>query len=73
MSELSSGCTHHWIIPTPNGRQSVGVCKLCKDSRIFPNSFELDRVYDMERHRGAGISLMPKSALITDRRETILW
>ncbi len=74
MSELSSGCTHHWILPTPNGRQSVGVCKLCLDSRLFHNSFPDDYSgLDLERHRGMGISIMPRPTAITDRRETILW
>ena len=74
MAELSSGCTHHWLIPTPNGRQSPGTCCLCGETRLFLNSFPDDYgSLDLERHRGIGISIMPRPSAITDRRETILW
>ena len=34
----SGGCTHHWIIATPNGHLSRGVCKRCGCERDFENS-----------------------------------
>lgn len=36
-------CPHHWIIPEPNGPESVGVCKLCAKRRTFYNSEEAQR------------------------------
>jgi DNA-binding CsgD family transcriptional regulator len=29
---------HHWILETPAGPLSRGVCKLCKEVKDFPNS-----------------------------------
>lgn len=34
----ASACRHHWIVQTPQGRTSVGVCKRCGSTRKFPNS-----------------------------------
>jgi len=31
-------CNHHWVIESPNGPTSVGVCKLCGVGREFRNS-----------------------------------
>lgn len=31
-------CVHHWAIETPNGRESMGVCKRCGIRRSFSNS-----------------------------------
>ncbi len=31
-------CVHHWAIETPNGRESLGVCKRCGTRRSFSNS-----------------------------------
>ncbi len=31
-------CRHHWVIESPHGAVSKGVCKLCKAEREFPNS-----------------------------------
>ncbi|MCK9485165.1 MAG: hypothetical protein M0R73_00430 [Dehalococcoidia bacterium] len=33
-------CVHHWIIETPNGRESGGVCKRCGAHKSFSNSTE---------------------------------
>jgi len=33
-------CTHAWVIETPNGPTSEGVCKLCGKEQEFRNSFE---------------------------------
>ena len=32
-------CRHHWIIETPTGPVSKGVCKLCGEERDFENIF----------------------------------
>ncbi len=35
-----AACVHHWIIESPNGRTSAGVCKRCGDTRDFANATE---------------------------------
>ena len=32
------GCTHHWIIESPNGATSMGQCQMCGEVREFRNS-----------------------------------
>ena len=36
--ETLSECQHHWLIDSPNGPTSVGVCKICGSHQEFPNS-----------------------------------
>lgn len=43
-------CTHHWIIATPNGHFSQGICKHCGSERNFENS-ETERLW---RNRRSG-------------------
>ena len=31
-------CTHHWVIESPNGPLSAGVCQRCGGEREFENS-----------------------------------
>jgi hypothetical protein len=38
--EANPTCAHHWVIATPNGETSQGVCKICGLERQFPNSAE---------------------------------
>jgi len=33
-------CAHHWIIETPDGPISKGVCRHCGEERKFNNSTE---------------------------------
>jgi len=33
-------CIHHWIIDSPNGRESTGTCKRCGALKAFTNSTE---------------------------------
>jgi hypothetical protein len=40
-------CRHHWIIDTPQGAMSKGVCKICGAEREFPNSAQ-DYLWDGE-------------------------
>lgn len=35
-----ASCVHHWIIESPNGRESRGVCKHCGLQKEFVNSTE---------------------------------
>ena len=38
--DSSTVCVHHWIIESPNGRESAGHCKRCGRRRNFANSTE---------------------------------
>jgi hypothetical protein len=33
-------CAHFWKIRSPNGKTSMGTCKLCGEKRKFMNSIE---------------------------------
>ena len=33
-----SGCRHHWLIESPHGPISMGICKLCGAQKEFRNS-----------------------------------
>lgn len=35
--EEEASCTHHWVIDSPTGPTSVGVCKHCGTKREFTN------------------------------------
>jgi hypothetical protein len=35
-----AACAHRWVIETPNGEFSDGVCRLCGAEKQFPNSAE---------------------------------
>ncbi len=37
-TEVRSRCRHYWIIESPNGASSKGVCKFCNEERVFINS-----------------------------------
>ena len=36
-NEIESTCTHHWLIESPNGPTSEGICKRCGATRTFRN------------------------------------
>jgi len=36
---IHSHCAHHWVIATPNGPTSEGVCKRCVHQKEFQNTF----------------------------------
>jgi len=33
-----SECIHYYVLPSPNGRESIGVCKLCGMTKTHFNS-----------------------------------
>jgi len=35
-------CTHHWLLPTPDGPTCIGRCKKCGEEREFSNSLPND-------------------------------
>ena len=40
-----STCRHHWIIETPHGATSRGLCKRCGMNKRFPNA-AVDSIWD---------------------------
>lgn len=36
----TSGCAHHWVIETPSGPLSKGVCRICGMEKKFQNYLE---------------------------------
>lgn len=41
LSAAQRDCVHHWVIETPNGHTSEGVCKLCDlDRQGFVNGHD---------------------------------
>ena len=47
----TGSCRHHWVIETPHGVTSRGMCKRCGTTRRFPNAAE-DAIWES---RGAGL------------------
>jgi len=35
---IESQCRHHWLIESPHGATSLGICKLCGAQKEFRNS-----------------------------------
>ena len=42
-------CAHHWIIETPDGPLSKGVCRLCGEERDFNNSTDDKYTWPLNR------------------------
>ena len=40
VGENVANCVHHWIIDSPIGDTSAGVCRHCGARRFFYNSYE---------------------------------
>lgn len=53
------GCRHHWVIDTPNGPTSQGVCKLCGAQQQFQNSIPTNEWYHRETAAFPALSLVP--------------
>ena len=37
---MKEKCIHHWVIETPDGRFSKGVCSKCGNNKLFDNVIE---------------------------------
>jgi len=37
---MKEKCIHHWVIETPNGKYSKGVCSKCSTNKLFDNVIE---------------------------------
>lgn len=36
-STAEAQCVHHWVIDSPAGSTSTGVCRICGERRVFSN------------------------------------
>lgn len=36
-STTETTCVHHWVIDSPSGSTSMGVCRICGERRAFAN------------------------------------
>ncbi len=39
----AGGCTHHWILESPDGPECLGTCKKCGETRTYSNTYVADR------------------------------
>ena len=35
---IETNCIHHWMLPIPDGKFSLGTCKICGTTKEFSNS-----------------------------------
>ena len=35
---MTDPCVHRWVIASPEGRTSLGQCRICKATKVFQNS-----------------------------------
>ena len=47
-AQAETQCRHHWLIESPHGATSMGICKLCGAQKEFRNS-AYDRLWEDER------------------------
>lgn len=47
IADVQPVCVHRWVIETPNGAMSRGVCRTCGAEKEFPNSAE-DGLWERE-------------------------
>ena len=43
---------HHWVLPEPNGREAMGVCRNCKKKQIHYNSHNWSQWQAGRNHHG---------------------
>ncbi len=48
---------HHWLIETPDGLTSKGVCKKCGEVRTFPNAMRENKLRQLDYSRRIKIEL----------------
>ena len=56
-------CVHHWMIESPNGRTSAGMCKRCGVSRDFANATEnvmWEHTNTLRSTPGSGLRNIPR-------------
>ena len=63
----TSLCQHHWLIESPNGPVSKGVCRLCGAEREFQNYTEFSSF------GGVYIERYAKGSHLPSDKEQIRW
>ena len=53
-------CAHHWVIDSPSGPTSIGICKLCGDEQEFQNSLS-DAGWEKESGSERSLTSIPVS------------
>jgi len=67
----SRSCQHHWIIETPHGATSRGLCKRCGARKRFPNAPE-DKLWEsgaMGRFSSTAGVARPSELRLKEKRE----
>ena len=60
-----AACVHHWLIESPNGSTSAGVCKRCGETRDFANATEnvmWEHTNTLRSSPGVGLRDLPRSS-----------
>ena len=53
-------CAHHWVIDSPSGPTSIGICKLCGNEQEFQNSLS-DAGWEKESGSDRSLASIPVS------------
>ena len=64
-NETITDCIHHWVIESPNGPVSQGVCKLCGLGSEFRNSIQ-ETGWDRESQSSKKIKRVKKQTESSD-------
>ena len=64
-NETIIDCVHHWVIESPNGPVSQGVCKLCGLGSEFRNSIQ-ETGWDRESQSSKKIKRVKKQTESSD-------
>jgi hypothetical protein len=64
-------CRHHWVIESPHGATSHGICKICGEGREFQNSasdtlWEGDPMRSISRMGGGSRPVVREKAPVAD-------
>ena len=64
-------CRHHWVIESPHGATSHGICKRCSEERDFQNSatdtlWEGDPMRSISRMGGGSRPVVREKAPVAD-------
>ncbi len=68
---LSEECFHHWLIDSPSGPTSTGVCRLCGAEREFRNFLEGARWEDdsSSGQAAASVAVRPSASIDASQDE----
>lgn len=55
-TELRDGCCHHWMIESPGGPVSSGVCRFCGGRKHFNNSVPMREYHKRNDKAAEGVA-----------------